>query len=341
MSRTISDHFQPRKQFIIGAHYRTLAEHVRTAFATEYITPAGRILSDSPTAYALALQFNLFTTEEQRQHAGEKLVALVHKSGYHINTGFVGTPLICDALCSLGRNDIAYRLLLQHECPSWLYPVTMGATTIWERWDSLRPDGSINPGQMTSFNHYALGTVADWLHRFVAGLSPVAPGYRHMVIQPHPGGSLTHAHARHQTPYGSAESGWNIEQGHITIEVRIPPNTTAQVIFPGNDNQPPVDIRSGTHRWSYPYRDTIAHSSLSLESTIDELIDDPVAWEAVKELLHEKIPTLAPMLIRQMQTYGNVIIRQALSIIPYSDPIVTTIETTFNELRHPSTKEQN
>jgi alpha-L-rhamnosidase len=104
------------------------------------------------------------------------LAELVRESGYHIATGFVGTPIVCDALSRAGEVDVAYNLLLQRECPSWLYPVTMGATTIWERWDSMRPDGTINPGEMTSFNHYALGAVADWLQRSVGGLAPAAPG---------------------------------------------------------------------------------------------------------------------------------------------------------------------
>lgn len=115
----------------------------------------------------------------------------------------VGTPLVCDALCSVGAYDDAYRLLLQRENPSWLYSVKMGATTVWERWDSMLPDGSINPGEMTSFNHYALGAVADWLHRTVGGLAPGAPGYRRLEIQPQPGGGLTSARARTKRPMAS------------------------------------------------------------------------------------------------------------------------------------------
>ena len=110
--------------------------------------------------------------------------------------------------CALGAYDSAYRLLTQRECPSWLYPVTMGATTVWERWDSMRPDGWINPGEMTSFNHYALGAIADWLHRVVAGLAPAAPGYRRLLIHPRPGDGLTQAGATHLTPYGRASVQW-------------------------------------------------------------------------------------------------------------------------------------
>ncbi|MGN6672952.1 MAG: family 78 glycoside hydrolase catalytic domain, partial [Thermomicrobiales bacterium] len=169
------------------ARYLGLAAAIRAAFAAEYVTPAGRLLSDSSTAYALAICFALLPDEDQRRHAGKRLAELARAGGYHISTGFVGTPLICDALCSVGEYEAAYRLLMQRDCPSWLYPVTMGATTIWERWDSMLPDGSINPGEMTSFNHYALGAVADWLHRTVGGLAPAEPGYRRIEIRPQPG----------------------------------------------------------------------------------------------------------------------------------------------------------
>jgi len=234
------------------SRYRTLAAEVRAAFAAEYVTPAGRVVSDAATAYALALQFALLPTAAQRQRAGQRLAELVRAEGYRISTGFVGTPLICDALCDAGEVTTAYRLLLQTECPSWLYPVTMGATTIWERWDSLLPDGSVNPGQMTSFNHYAFGAVADWLHHTVAGLAPAAPGYRRILIRPIPGGSLTWARARHRTPYGLAGCSWRIEEGSITVEVEIPPNTSAEVHLPGQSGDPLL-VGSGRHRWSYPY----------------------------------------------------------------------------------------
>ena len=210
------------------AHYLALAAEVRGAFAAR-VRHAGRAAAQRrATAYALALQFALLPDAAQRRHAGERLAELARASGYRISTGFVGTPLICDALCDVGE----YRRRLPPadaaQCPSWLYPVTMGATTIWERWDSMLPDGTVNPGEMTSFNHYALGAVADWLHRTVAGLAPAAPGYRRLEIAPHPGGGLTHARARHLTPYGPAECAWRIADGAITVEVMVPPNTTAR-----------------------------------------------------------------------------------------------------------------
>jgi alpha-L-rhamnosidase len=127
----------------------------------------------------------------------------------------------------------------------------MGATTIWERWDSLLPDGSVNPGEMTSFNHYALGAVADWLHRTVAGLAPLAPGYRRIAIQPCPGGGLTFARASHLTPYGMAACGWRIEGDMLIVEATIPPNTTARVSLPGQENQS-LEVDAGQHLWRIP-----------------------------------------------------------------------------------------
>jgi alpha-L-rhamnosidase len=212
-------------------HYRELAEATRAAFRREYVSPSGRLVSDAPTAVALALRFDLLLPE-QRDTAGRRLIALVKAADHRVATGFVGTPIICDALCDVGAYDTAYHLLTQTQCPSWLYPVGMGGTTIWERWDSMLPDGSINPGDMTSFNHYALGAVADWMHRTVAGLGPAEPGYRTITVAPHPGGGLTHAAAAHETPYGRAEVAWTRTGGELRVSVLVPPGTTAAVELP-------------------------------------------------------------------------------------------------------------
>jgi alpha-L-rhamnosidase len=197
--------------------------------------------------YALALQWALLPERGQRETAGQRLAELVRKSDFRISTGFVGTPLITDALCTAGEDALAYRLLLEKGCPSWLYPITMGATTVWERWDSMLPDGSINPGQMTSFNHYALGALADWMHRTVAGLAPSAPGYREITVRPIPGGGLTYASARHLTPYGEAAVAWRREDGRFHLDVTVPVGASARVHVPGQD---PVAVGHGKHAWS-------------------------------------------------------------------------------------------
>jgi alpha-L-rhamnosidase len=234
--------------------YRKLAAEVRDAFQREYVTPNGRLASDSQTAYALALELDLLATAAERAHAGRRLGKLVDRAGHKIATGFVGTPLICDALCRSGQVDKAYQLLLQTECPSWLYPVTQGATTIWERWDGIQPDGTIDPDslRMNSFNHYALGAVGDWLHRSVGGLAPAAPGWREVRIEPlvsRLDGAPTSATSRHLTPYGPASSSWERDGDTLTLTAVVPPNTTATVVLPGTDDAP-QRVGSGTHTWT-------------------------------------------------------------------------------------------
>ncbi|MEB3367250.1 family 78 glycoside hydrolase catalytic domain [Saccharopolyspora sp. S2-29] len=223
--------------------YGTLAEEVRRAFCDEFRTGPGTLSERTQAAYALALHFDLLDAEE-RDIAGAHLAELVRAGGHRIGTGFLGTPVICDALTSTGHLDTAYELLQQRESPSWLHPVTMGATTVWERWDSMLPDGTVNPGEMTSFNHYALGAVADWLQRTVAGLAPGSPGYRRLRIAPRPGGGLTWAHAALDTPYGHAEVGWTRDGDQLTVTVEIPPGTRAVVDLPGSS---PYEIGSGRH----------------------------------------------------------------------------------------------
>ncbi|MEU6719090.1 glycoside hydrolase family 78 protein [Nonomuraea sp. NPDC046802] len=234
--------------------YRELAGQVRAAFEAAYVSPDGTMTSDSQAAYALALRFGLIQNAGRRAGAGRRLVELVRANGHRIGTGFVGTPIICDALTDVGAWDDAYRLLLQTECPSWLYAVTMGATTIWERWDSLLPDGSVNPGEMTSFNHYALGAVADWMHRTVAGLAPGAPGYRKLLVRPRPGGGLSRAGAAHVTPYGRAEVRWERRGGSLELRVLVPQGATADVYLPSEPDVP-VQAGPGEHVFTCAFRD--------------------------------------------------------------------------------------
>ena len=308
--------------------YQSLADEARAAFAREYITPAGRLMSDAETAYALALVFDLLPTAEQRQRAGERLNELVRESGYHIRTGFVGTPLICDALCSTGHYVAAYRLLLQQECPSWLYPVTMGATTVWERWDSMLPDGSINPGEMTSFNHYALGAVADWMHRTIGGLTPTEPGYRRMDIHPRPGGGLTHAQARHVTPYGLAESKWKIESGKFDLDVIVPPNASALVFLPNGER---IEVGSGSWHWSISYQDPDARDPFTVDDLAGDIMNDTRASSAIMDVLAR---VGAPEFLRAaIFEERNVPLRQSLQMLPNQDEAVRLMNDALQAIK--------
>jgi alpha-L-rhamnosidase len=231
-----------------AAHFSRLSERVRAAFRHAYVAPSGRIVNESATAYALAICFDILGGE-QRTRAGDQLARLVAQAGHRISTGFAGTPYVADALSSTGHLDEAYRLLLETGCPSFLYPVTMGATTIWERWDAIRPDGTLNPSGMTSLNHYALGAVADWLHRVVGGLEPIEPGYRTMRIAPQPGGGLSHASVSHDTVHGRVSVAWRITGSRLRLNLAIPAGTAATVALPltGRVEQ----VSGGAHAWEY------------------------------------------------------------------------------------------
>jgi alpha-L-rhamnosidase len=216
--------------------YADLLQKIKDAFLNEYMTPNGRLVSGTQTAYVLALQFDMLP-ENLRAQAAKRLVDNIKDYGNHITTGFLGTPYICDVLTRFGYNDIAYKLLLQETYPSWLYPVKMGATTIWERWDGQKPDSTFQTPGMNSFNHYAYGAIGDWMYRKMVGLDTYEDGvgYKHIKIKPHIGGNFTFASAALQTSYGKVASGWKIENGKIKMDVEIPANTTATVFIPGTN----------------------------------------------------------------------------------------------------------
>ncbi|MGN6327002.1 family 78 glycoside hydrolase catalytic domain [Pseudolysinimonas sp.] len=224
------------------AEFSALAERMRDAFTEHYVTD-GVVKSDCTTVYALAIAFDMLS-DADRARAGDRLAELAELAGFRISTGFAGTPFITDALTLTGHVDVAYRLLLEQQNPSWLYSVTMGATTVWERWDSMLPDGTINPGEMTSFNHYALGAVADWMHRTVGGIAPLEPGYAKILVAPQPGGGLTSSSASLATPHGTVSVDWRVDGGTFTVDVVVPEGAPAVLRLPGADD---VELGAGRH----------------------------------------------------------------------------------------------
>jgi alpha-L-rhamnosidase len=214
--------------------FKVLAEKIKEAFVAEFVTPNGRLVSDTQTAYTLALAMDLLP--DFLQPAAAEYLNRNVNSFKHITTGFLGTPLISQVLTENGYTDTAYMLLNRKAYPSWLYPVTMGATTIWERWDGMRPDSTFQDYRMNSFNHYAYGAIGKWLYSTVAGIDIDAerPGYKHIVIHPRPGGGLGSAQATIETIYGEAGSKWETNGNDMVLEVTIPANTTAEIHFPGD-----------------------------------------------------------------------------------------------------------
>ncbi len=219
-------------EFTDAARYRRLRERVAAAYAGRFVLPGGLLTSDTQTGYALTTVFHLWPDAAHAQAGAKRLAGLIRAAGWTVGTGFAGTPVIADALTLGGYLADAYRLLQNDQFPSWLYMIKSGATTLWERWDSLRPDGAINDASMTSFNHYALGSVLDWMHTTIAGIAPAAPGFRRIRFAPRPGGTLTSASARHRTPYGEASIAWVDSDHGLHVDVRVPVGTEAEVALP-------------------------------------------------------------------------------------------------------------
>lgn len=215
-----------------AAAYSQLLEQIKQSYAREFITPRGRVASPTQTAHVITLMFDL-VEGEQRKRIANDLNQLIIENDYHLTTGFVGTPYLCTVLSEHGFHDTALRILLQESYPGWLYSVSMGATTVWEHWDSIKPDGSFWSDDMNSFNHYAYGAIGDWMYRKIAGLD-IHSGSKLIHIEPMYGGKgLTSASASYQSIYGLNRVSWTREDKQISITIEVPANVTAKVFLRG------------------------------------------------------------------------------------------------------------
>ncbi len=257
--------------------YARLSDEVKAAIQQEYFTATGRLAVPTQTGYVLALFMDL-APDAHRERVQRDFIAQLEQDGGHLKTGFVGTPYLCRVLSNIGANEQAYALLLNEDYPSWLYAVNLGATTIWERWNSLNPDGSISSTGMNSLNHYAYGSIVEWMVRDMCGLNPSAgpdgvTGFRHARLAPKPDPSLEWARARYRSAAGLYESGWRLDEcGQLTITIAIPFNASATVVLPGGQrddvtiNETPlrqgvqtgdsVELTLGAGRYTiaYPWR---------------------------------------------------------------------------------------
>ncbi len=223
--------------------YANLSRQVKDAFNREFVLPDGRLKTESQTGYLLALGFDLLP-EDRRAVALEALLADLESRDWHLSTGFLGTGLLMPVLSKAGRNDVAYRILLQETYPGWLYSVRQGATTMWERWNSYTHEKGFGDASMNSFNHYAYGAVGEWMYSVIAGIEAAEPGFRKIRIQPQPGGGLTWAKGQLECPYGVISTDWKLEDKKFSLKVTIPPNTTAIILLPDGTSH---EAGSGTH----------------------------------------------------------------------------------------------
>jgi alpha-L-rhamnosidase len=226
-----------------AAAYRELGAKIRAAFAAAFVEADGRITSGTQTAYVLGLHMNL-VPDALASRAAAHLVDAIRVANWHLTTGFVGVGYLLPVLSAAGYTDVAYRLLEQESRPSWRYMLSHGATTIWERWDGWSEEAGFQSPEMNSFNHYALGSVGEWLYRFVLGIDqePGTAGFSRVVLRPHPGGSLTSAEGSYRSVRGTIQSGWQASSEELVLRVALPPNVTASVRLPSAD---PEQVRDG------------------------------------------------------------------------------------------------
>ena len=262
--------------------HSALYDKIRYGFQQEYITSTGRLVGETQTACALVLCFGLSKPEQEKQIIATLSENLSRHQG-KLTTGFIGTPYLCQALSKFGRHDLAGKLLLNEEFPGWLNEVKLGATTIWERWDSMRPDGSFDESGMNSFNHYSFGAVGGWMMEYLAGLQLVEAGYKQIRICPQFIQGITEVEAARKTPYGELACHWKCKDGIITVDVTVPVNTMAELRLPEQSNE--ILLGSGSYHYEYPTATRLEPLHYSMDSTISELVCNPVFVAEVEKLM--------------------------------------------------------
>lgn len=265
--------------------YDELYAKIKKTFNEEYITATGRMVSETQTGCVLALHFDL-AEEQYRNRILQSLTKNIANHKNHLTTGFVGTPYLCHALTDNQEHNLAGTLFLKEDYPSWLYAVKKGATTIWERWNSILPNGDFDESGMNSLNHYAYGSIGDWMYRKLAGIRQLEPGYKKILIKPQFIKGITSVDATFQSVYGEIRSAWSCENYKIKIQVEIPANTTAVIYLP--EKEEPVEVGSGTCFFEYETETSLDHDRFSMDSTLKQILEEPVAIE----ILHKYAPDL-------------------------------------------------
>lgn len=266
--------------------YSELYEKTKKAFIEEYITPTGRLVSETQTGCVLALHFNL-AEEQHRERIMKSLKNNIANHRNHLTTGFVGTPYLCHTLSDNDLHDLAGTLFLKEDYPSWLYAVKKGATTIWERWNSILPNGDFDTSGMNSLNHYAYGSIGEWMYRKLAGINQLEPGYKKILIKPQFIKGITSVEATFNSMYGEIKSAWSCRDKKIKIAVEIPPNTTAVLYLP--EKEETVEIGSGHYQFEYETEIELERDRFSMDSTLKEILDEPLATQILNQYAPEML----------------------------------------------------
>ena len=260
--------------------YRKIYERTLESFREEYYTKRGRIVSETQTGCVLSLYFNLARPED-REKILCTLLSNIENHKNHLTTGFLGTPYLCHVLSENGAHDMAALLFMREDYPSWLYAVGKGATTIWERWNSIMPDGSFEMSGMNSLNHYAYGSVGDWMYRKVAGINQLEPGYRRICIRPMFVKGIEETEGELESPYGKIVSAVSCRDGKIHVRVQIPANTTAVLYLPEKGDC--MELGSGEHEYEYDTDTVLRMERFTMDSTFREIVEQPVARQMFEQ----------------------------------------------------------
>ena len=301
--------------------YRALREKVLAAFREEYVTRTGRLVCETQTALILALHLNLVEEKHRARIAGMLRNSIdAHKT--HLVTGFIGTPYACLTLSDNGMHDLAGKLLLQEQNPGWLYEVKMGATTVWERWDSILPDGSFNLANMNSLNHYAYGSIGNWLYTRLAGLQILEPGYRRFAVKPQFIQGIEWVKLGYESPYGPIRVEWSCENKVIRVEIEVPANTTAVVTLPEKDES--LELGSGVYVYEYATETNLHLDRYSMEMPLRVLMEHPLG----RSLLAQYAPELEGN--KMLEYVIDQPITALLSYAPQIQPLFETIVAAMN-----------
>ncbi|MFS0776680.1 family 78 glycoside hydrolase catalytic domain [Neobacillus sp. 3P2-tot-E-2] len=266
--------------------YKELYQSIKKAFNHEYITASGRMVSETQTGCVVALHFDL-AEEKYRERILKSLEKNIANHKNHLTTGFVGTPYLLPALSENNLHDLAGTLFLKEDFPSWLYAVKKGATTIWERWNSILPNGDFDTSGMNSLNHYAYGSIGEWMYRKLAGINQLEPGYKKILLKPQFIKGITSVEATFNSVYGEIKSAWICRGKRITVDILIPANTTALVYLPEKEN--PIEVGSGSYHFDYETETNLERDRFSMDSTLKEILDEPVALQILNQYAPEML----------------------------------------------------
>ncbi len=261
--------------------YAELYDTTLKAFQEEYYTATGRIVSETQTGAILSLYFNL-AREKDRERILNTLLTNIENHKNHLSTGFVGTPYICHALSENGAHEMAATLFMKEDYPSWLYAVNMGATTIWERWNSIKPDGTFDESGMNSLNHYAYGSIGDWMYRKLVGLSQLEPGYKRFQVKPMFVKGIEEWGIEYESVYGKIVARTSCKEGKIHVHVEVPANTTAVIVLP--EKEEVQEVGSGVYDYEYETETSLVVERFSMDSTLGEIVAEPLSVEMFNQM---------------------------------------------------------